>query len=56
MNPLQVLGVIVTVVSTILCPIIAHYKDRSVVGWFFGGLFLSGVGLIIVACLKEREY
>lgn len=28
------LGLIVTVVSTIACPIIAHNKGSSVIGWF----------------------
>ncbi len=48
------LGTIVTVVSMIACPIIASKKGRSAVGWFFGGLFLGGIGLIIISCLKEK--
>ncbi len=48
------LGIIVTVVSMIACPIIASKKGRSTVGWFFGGFFLGGIGLIIVSCLKEK--
>ena len=53
MSPIvETLGIIVTVVSTIACPIIAHSKGRSAVGWFFGGLLLGGIGLIIVSCLK----
>ena len=44
-----VLGIINTIISTIACPIIAGYKNRSVVGWIFGGLFLGLIGLIIVA-------
>ena len=51
---LTVLGIINTVVSMIACPIIAGHKNRSVVGWFFGGLFLGLIGLIIVACLPEK--
>jgi hypothetical protein len=39
---------------------IAHYKGRSVVGWFFGGFFLGIVGIIVVAVLpnarEERAY
>lgn len=50
-----VLGIINTVISMIACPIIASYKGRSVVGWFFGGLFLGLLGLIIVACLKPAD-
>ena len=56
MNPtIETIGIIVTVISMILCPIIAHGKGRSVVGWFFGGLFLGGIGLIIVACLSDKN-
>ena len=50
------LGIIVTVVSMILCPIIAHNKGRNAFGWFFGGLFLGGIGLIIVSCLSPSGY
>lgn len=56
MNPtIETIGIIVTVISMILCPIIAHGKGRSAVGWFFGGLFLGGIGLIIVACLSDKN-
>ena len=48
-------GYIIAVVSTILCPIIAHKKGRSAVGWFFGGLFLNGLGLIIICCLSDKN-
>ena len=49
-----VLGIINTVISTIACPIIAGHKNRSVVGWLFGGFFLGLIGLIIVSCLPEK--
>lgn len=56
MNPtLETIGIIVTVISMIACPIIAHKKGRSAVGWFFGGLFLGGIGLIIIACLSDKS-
>ena len=55
MDPLTLIGYFVTVVSTILCPIIAHNKGRSAVGWFFGGLLLGGIGLIIMACLSNKN-
>lgn len=51
----MIIGVILNIISTVLCPIIGGNKNRSVVGWFFGGLFLSVIGLIIVSCLKEKE-
>ena len=50
-----VLGIINTVISVIACPIIAGYKNRSVAGWIFGGLFLGLIGLIIVACLPRKD-
>lgn len=50
MDIVSTLGLIVTVVSTIACPIIAHNKGRSAFGWFFGGL-----GLIIVSCLSKKN-
>lgn len=49
-----ILGVINTLISLIVCPIVAGYKNRSVVGWIFGGLFLGLIGLIIVLCLPEK--
>ncbi len=52
---LTVLGCINTIISMIVCPIVAGQKNRSVVGWFFGGLFLGLVGLIIVACLPRKD-
>lgn len=55
MDAITTLGIIVTVVSMIICPIIAHSKGRSAVGWFFGGFFLGGIGIIIVACLGEKK-
>ena len=54
MEILSSIGTIVTVVSMIACPIIAHKKGRSAVGWFFGGLFPGGIGLIIISCLSEK--
>ena len=55
MEAASIIGLIVSVISMIACPIIAHGKGRSAVGWFFGGLFLGGIGLIIIACLKPRN-
>lgn len=51
-----VLGIINTIISTIACPIIASHKNRSVGGWIFGGLILGLLGLIIVSCLKPKDY
>lgn len=51
---ITVIGVINTIISVIVCPIIAGYKGRSVVGWIFGGFFLGLIGLIIVSCLPHK--
>ena len=40
----------------IVCCILAGQKNRSKVGWFFGGFFLGLIGLIIIACLKPKQY
>lgn len=55
LEAIEILGLAVNVVAIIVCPIIAHNKGRSAVGWFFGGLFLSGIGIIIVACLSNKN-
>lgn len=55
MDPITTLGIIVTAASMILCPIIAHRKGRSAVGWFFGGFLLGGIGLIIISCLSNKK-
>lgn len=38
-------------ISMILCPIIAHNKFKSEIGWFFIGLFFGPIGLLILCCL-----
>lgn len=55
MDIVSTLGLIVTVVSTIACPIIASNKGRSAFGWFLGGLFFGGLALIIVSCLSSKN-
>lgn len=52
---LNTIGKIVTVLSCIICPIVAASKGRSVIGWFFGGLLLGGIGIIIVSCLSDKS-
>ncbi len=46
---------IVTLIGVIVCPIIAHRKGRSVLGWIFGGWALGVVGVIIVSCLPRKQ-
>lgn len=53
MSGFSVIGIIINVISTIACPIIADKKGRSVVGWLIGGFLLSLIGLIIVSCLSD---
>lgn len=48
-----IIGTILNIVCMIICPFIAAFKDRSVVGWLFGGMFLSVIGLIILLCLPS---
>ena len=52
---LSSLGVVITIISVIVCPIIAGRKNRSVAGWIFGGLFLGLIGIIIVSCLPRKD-
>ena len=49
------ISLIADTVAIIVCPIVAHKKGRSVVGWFFGGLFLGAIGLIIICCLEPKN-
>ncbi len=44
----SLIGIINTIISMIVCPIIAAHKNRSVPGWIFGGFLLSLIGLIII--------
>lgn len=55
MQVVTVFGVINTIISTIACPIIAGHKNRSIVGWLFGGFLLGLIGLIIIACLPYKD-
>jgi hypothetical protein len=47
------LNIIIMVVCGIIAAAIASSKGRSVAGWFFGGFFLSWIGIIIVAVLPN---
>lgn len=55
MEAINFIGILVTTIAMILCPMIAKNKGRSVIGWFFGGLFLGGIGIIIVYCLSDKN-
>ena len=55
MDTVGTIGIIVTLASTLLCPLIAYAKGRSVLGWLFGGFFLGGLGFIIICCLPAKN-
>lgn len=38
-----------------LCAFLAHGKQRSIVGWFFAGLFGGVIGLAAVLIVGPRE-
>ena len=46
---------IVRLVFAVITACIASHKGRSVVGWFFIGLFAELIGLIIILCLSNRK-
>lgn len=50
-----IIGIINTVLAVIICPIVASYKGRSVAGWFFVGLFLGLIGIIIISFVKSEN-
>lgn len=41
------------IVCALICAFIASGKDRSVVGWFFIGLFLNVLGLILAVVVED---
>jgi len=51
------MGIIVFVwfICAIVSAIIAHRKKRNVVGWFFAGLLLGPIGVIIVVIIKSKN-
>ena len=55
---LVLIVIIVRIVTGVIAAAIASHKGRSVAGWFFGGLLLELIGVIIVAVLpnlKEKQ-
>lgn len=46
---------IVGVICGIIAALIASYKGRNVVGWFFAGFLIGLIGVIIVACLSNLK-
>lgn len=49
------IGLIIGVICGVISCMIASSKGRNAVGWFFGGLLLGIIGLIIVACLSDLK-
>lgn len=48
-----IVSLVVRLVFGAVCAAVAISKGRSPVGWFFGGLFIAIIALIIVACLSN---
>lgn len=46
---------IVSLIPAIVTAVIASKKGFSAVGWFFIGLFLNWIGIVIVAVMKGNE-
>lgn len=46
---------IIGLICGFIAALIANSKGRNVVGWFFGGLFLGLIGIIIVAVLSNLK-
>ena len=44
---------VIWLVCGVISAAIASSKGRSAVGWFFGGVFLGLIGIIIIACLSN---
>ena len=42
-------------VSAIICALIASNKNRSVIGWFFAGLFFGIIAIIIIALNDSKH-
>ncbi|MBR2321809.1 MAG: DUF4190 domain-containing protein [Clostridia bacterium] len=51
---ISILALILNIVATVICGIMAARKERSVGGWIVGGIFLSWIALIILACLPSN--
>jgi len=39
----------------VACAAISYYKNRSIVGWFFLGLFFGPIALIILLFLEKLK-
>ncbi|MFT7676917.1 MAG: hypothetical protein ACI8QC_000894 [Planctomycetota bacterium] len=42
-------------VSAVACAILADKKGRSAIGWFFMGLFMPILGVILIAVIPDRN-
>jgi len=54
---MEFLGIVIVVrlICAGIAAAIASHKGRSVVGWFFGGLLIEIIAVIIVACLSNLK-
>jgi hypothetical protein len=43
------------VIMGIVCALVAHKKNRSVIGWFFLGVLFSLISLVVLIFLDDIE-
>ena len=51
---MAILYAIIAIICGIGCYTTARSKNRNALGWFFGGLLLSFLGLLIIVLLPMR--
>lgn len=51
-----IISIIVSIIYAVVCAAIASGKNRSAVGWFFGGLTLGLIALIMIIALGDKDY
>ncbi len=52
---MEYLGLILSFICGAIAAVVAHNKNRSAIGWFFGGFFLGIIGIVIVSVLKDPK-
>jgi hypothetical protein len=49
-----VIGLVLGLICAVICAVVASSKGRSAVGWFFIGLFLGLIGLVLIIVVSNR--